>query len=250
MKCYGATDIGLVRSTNQDSYVIASNETGDVFAIVCDGIGGGNSGDVASQTAIQYFSEVFSVTKGFKDEEEALTWVRFQIRKANDTIFALASTKKEYQGMGTTMVGVLILPFGQYIINIGDSRAYGYFMDHSFHCLTQDHTLVRDMLNHGELTEEEAVNHPKRNMLTNALGIWGNVRIDLTRIDDPVDTFLLCSDGLHGYVSMEILQQVILDTSLTLQAKSKKLMNLALLQGGYDNITLVMIQQEAGDSRE
>ena len=75
MKCYGATDIGLVRSSNQDSYVIATNEAGDVFALVCDGIGGGNSGDVASQTAIHYFSEVFSSNRGFRDEQEALTWI-------------------------------------------------------------------------------------------------------------------------------------------------------------------------------
>ena len=102
MKCFGATDTGLVRANNQDSYVIASNEVGDVFALVCDGIGGGNSGDVASQTAIQYFSEVFSANKGFKDEEEALTWLRYQIRKANDTVFTLSTTRREYQGMGTT----------------------------------------------------------------------------------------------------------------------------------------------------
>ena len=121
MKCYGATDIGLVRSSNQDSYVIATNEAGDVFALVCDGIGGGNSGDVASQTAIHYFSEVFSSNRGFRDEQEALTWIRYQVRKANDEIFSLASTKKEYQGMGTTLTGVLLIPQGSYVVNIGDS---------------------------------------------------------------------------------------------------------------------------------
>ena len=249
MKCFGATDTGLVRANNQDSYVIASNEVGDVFALVCDGIGGGNSGDVASQTAIQYFSEVFSANKGFKDEEEALTWLRYQIRKANDTVFTLSTTRREYQGMGTTLVGVLLIPQGSYVINVGDSRAYASFQDDSFRCLTQDHTLVQDMVNHGELSEEEMMNHPKRNMLTNALGIWSNIRIDLTRIDDPADTFLLCSDGLHGYVPDSVIAKVMLDSRQTLQAKSKQLMNLALLQGGYDNITIILIQKEAGDKR-
>lgn len=249
MKCFGATDIGLVRSSNQDSYVIASNEAGDVFALVCDGIGGGNSGDVASQTAIQYFSEVFSTNKGFKDEEEALTWMRFHIRKANDAIFTLAATKKEYQGMGTTMVGVLLIPEGRYVINIGDSRVYATFSDGSFRCLTQDHTLVQELVNHGELKPEEIASHPKRNMLTNALGIWDNVRIDLLRVEDVVDTFLLCSDGLHGYVPEPILSRIMQDPRLTLQGKSKQLMNIALLQGGYDNITIILIQTEEGDPR-
>ena len=249
MKCFGATDTGLVRACNQDSYVIASNEVGDVFALVCDGIGGGNSGDVASQTAIQYFSEVFSANQGFKDEEEALTWLRYQVRKANDTVFTLSTTRKDYQGMGTTLVGVLLIPQGSYVINIGDSRAYASFQDGSFRCLTQDHTLVQELVNHGELSEEEMMNHPKRNMLTNALGIWSNIRIDLTRIDDPVDTFLLCSDGLHGYVPDSVIAKVMLDSRQTLQGKSKQLMNLALLQGGYDNITIILIQKEAGDKR-
>ncbi len=230
MKCFGATDTGLVRANNQDSYVIASNEVGDVFTLVCDGIGGGNSGDVASQTAIQYFSEVFSANKGFKDEEEALTWLRYQIRKANDTVFSLSTTRREYQGMGTTLVGVLLIPQGSYVINVGDSRAYASFQDGSFRCLTQDHTLVQDMVNHGELSEEEMMNHPTRN-------------------DDPADTFLLCSDGLHGYVPDSVIAKVMLDSRQTLQAKSKQLMNLALLQGGYDNITIILIQKEAGDKR-
>ena len=93
------------------------------------------------------------------------------------------------------------------------------------------------------------MNHPKRNMLTNALGIWSNIRIDLTRIDDLADTFLLCSDGLHGYVPDSVIAKVMLDSRQTLQAKSKQLMNLALLQGGYDNITIILIQKEAGDKR-
>ena len=102
---------------------------------------------------------------------------------------------------------------------------------------------------HHIMSEEEMMNHPKRNMLTNALGIWSNIRIDLTRIDDPVDTFLLCSDGLHGYVPDSVIAKVMLDSRQTLQAKSKQLMNLALLQGGYDNITIILIQKEAGDKR-
>ena len=249
MKCYGATDIGLVRSSNQDSYVIATNEAGDVFALVCDGIGGGNSGDVASQTAIHYFSEVFSSNCGFRDEQEALTWIRYQVRKANDEIFSLASTKKEYQGMGTTLTGVLLIPQGSYVVNIGDSRVYAVFADQQFRCLTQDHTLVQDLVNHGELTPEQVKNHPQRNMLTNALGIWSNIRVDISRIEDPVRLFLICSDGLHGYVPDSVIGRILTDERLPLQSRCKQLMNLALQQGGYDNITIILIQKEEGDRR-
>ena len=91
--------------------------------------------------------------------------------------------------------------------------------------------------------------HPKRNMLTNALGIWSNIRIDCERITDQAEVFLLCSDGLHGYVPDEVIAKVLLDERLSLQNRSKQLMNLALLQGGYDNITIILIQKEEGDCR-
>ena len=249
MKCFGATDTGLVRPSNQDSYVIATNEAGDVFAMVADGIGGGNSGDVASQTAVQYFSDVFSQNKGFRDEEEALTWLKYHIRKANEEIFCLSTTRKDYKGMGTTLVGILMIPQGCYVVNVGDSRGYATLKDGSFIRLTQDHTLVQEMLSRGEITEEQMKNHPKRNMLTNALGIWSNIRIDCDRIDDDAQILLLCSDGLHGYVQDEVIAKVLRDEKLSLQNRGKQLMNLALFQGGYDNITIILIQKEAGDQR-
>lgn len=250
MKVIGITDRGLVRSNNQDSYVLATNEKGELLALVCDGIGGNNSGDVASQEAIQYFSDAFSKNRGFKDVQDVQTWLLYHARKANDAVFSKSVTKKEYYGMGTTLVGILISRVGYFSINIGDSRAYAYNIFDEFYCLTVDHTLVRDMLNHGEITVEQMKNHPKKNVLTNALGIWNDVRADIQQIHDEVKIFLVCSDGLHGYVDEQKIAAVLADDDLPLQKKAKRLMNAALFAGGLDNITILLIETEGGVANE
>lgn len=249
MKCFGATDTGLVRKTNQDSYIIAYNEIGDVLALVCDGIGGGNSGDVASYQAISYISEVFQANNGFKDCTDIETFLKFHIRKANENIFSMSTTSKEYKGMGTTITGILISKIATYTINIGDSRVYGVIND-TVKQLTIDHTLVNDLIKSGEITTEEAKNHPKKNYLTNALGIWATCNLDIKRINEKYKTYLVCSDGLYGYVEEHILNKVLLNKKLTLQNKSKLLMNQALMNGGFDNITEVLIQMEEGEGHD
>lgn len=247
MKWYGATDIGLKRKVNQDSYVIASNDHGDVLALICDGIGGGKSGDVASGQAIQYFSEVFSQSDSFKDEQEVKNWITFHVQKANDAVFTLSTTDIAYQGMGTTLVGTLISHVGTFILNVGDSRAYGSFVNREFSLLTEDHTLLQDLINKGEVSLEEAKAHPKRHLLTNALGIWDKTKVDIKKIDKPVDSLLICSDGLHGYVDHETMKTIILDPFLPIQQKSKKLMSCALEAGGFDNITIIIIEMEGDE---
>lgn len=244
MRFFGATDTGLVRKSNQDSYITAFNETGDVFVIVCDGIGGNQSGDVASMTAINYLSDAFSSTGGFQSEKELLEWLKLHLSKANDEIFSLAATRREYQGMGTTLVGLLLSNQGQYVVNLGDSRCYALFESGVFQCCTVDHNLMNDLLRSGEVTLEEARSNKKKNYLTNALGIWNNVKADVFRIKDPVVRFLICSDGLHGYVKEEIIASIMKQPQLSLQSRNKKLMDAALKAGGYDNITVVLVEME------
>lgn len=248
MRYYGVTDKGLVRKSNQDNYIITTNKSGDVFAIVCDGIGGGRAGDVASKMAIEYFSEIFSTNEGFSDIEEAKTWVRYHISKCNERVYIKSSTTNVYKGMGTTLTAVLISKVGKLIINIGDSRVYGVDSYGNFVQLTQDHTLVSDMLRHGEITEQEAINHPKKNVLTNALGVWSNVRVDIEHYPYHLCDILLCSDGLFGYVKHEVIENVMLTDELTTTLKARKLLNVALKAGGYDNITIIIIELKAGDN--
>ena len=238
MRCYGVIDKGLVRKTNQDNYIIAGNEVGDVFAVVCDGIGGGNGGDVASKMAIDYFSEVFSNHRGFKDLEDATTWIRYHVAQANERIYIRASQVKDYKGMGTTLVACLVSKVGTLVVNVGDSRCYGVIND-TLTQITRDHNLVNDLLDRGEITPEEAKTHPKRHVLTNALGVWSTCRIDIYQVSQPLKGYLLCSDGLYGYVSHTEIEKVITGSSMTSGYKARKLLNLALKAGGYDIIWLI-----------
>ena len=131
MKYFGITDRGKLRRTNQDNYVIASNASGDVFAIVCDGIGGGKGGDVASRLAVSHFSMAFSLADSFENETEVRRWLSLEIPAANTEIYETGIHTPGLKGMGTTMTGVLISRAGRFVLNIGDSRTYAYYKDHS-----------------------------------------------------------------------------------------------------------------------
>lgn len=241
MKYYGITDKGLRRKSNQDSYVIATNENGDIFAIVADGIGGNRGGDIASHMAVAHFSKEFSETNGFQNLLEAKRWIQTNVTIANSAIFNYGIDHPELKGMGTTLCGIMITSVGRLIVNIGDSRAYAWKNEGRFVQLTMDHSLVNDMLMHGEITNEEAKNFPKKNVLTNALGVWETVRSDITEENDDIDGYMICSDGLHGYVSEEVIKKTILDDQLDTALKARKLLKEALNAGGYDNITVVLI---------
>lgn len=241
MKYYGITDKGLHRKSNQDSYVIATNVNGDIFAIVADGIGGNRGGDIASRMAVAHFSKEFSETKGFRDIKEARRWIQVNVTIANSAIFNYGVEHPELKGMGTTFCGVMITSVGRLVVNIGDSRTYAWTAQGRFLQLTMDHSLVNDMLMHGEITKEEAVNFPKKNVLTNALGVWETVRSDIDMHNEDVNGFMICSDGLHGYVPEELIRTIILHDQMDPALKARRLLKAALDAGGYDNITVVLI---------
>lgn len=249
MKYYGITNKGLVRKNNQDSYVIATNQANDLFAIVADGIGGNYGGDIASRMTVRFFSKVFSETEQFQNESEATRWIVSAINACNLQIFEYGQTHEKLKGMGTTFCGVMITKFGKLVVNIGDSRAYAWFHDGSFKQLTTDHSLVNDMLMHGELTPEEAKNYPKKNVLTNALGVWESVRGDIDLHVEEMDGLLLCSDGLHGYVDEKNIRNIILSRKSDPALRARSLMKSALDAGGYDNVTVILIDLE-GDNYE
>ncbi len=249
MKYYGITDKGLVRKSNQDSYVIAANSANDFFAIVADGIGGNLGGDIASRMAVRFFSKAFSETEQFTDPEIAKRWIESAVNACNSQIYEYGLKNPKFKGMGTTFCGVMFTSFGKLIVNIGDSRAYGWFPDGRFKLLTNDHSLVNDMLQHGELTPEEAKNYPRKNVLTNALGVWQNVRSDIDLHQEEISGLLLCSDGLHGYVEEEVIQNIILSKQSDPSLRCRKLLKAALDTGGYDNVTIIVIDLE-GDNYE
>lgn len=247
MKYYGITDRGLVRKNNQDSYVIATNEADDVFAIVADGIGGNSGGDIASGITVSMFSRAFSENRGFESLTSAKKWIENMIDEVNHEIYSYGLNHPEVKGMGTTLSGVMITPLGKLVVNIGDSRTYAWWNTGRFTQITTDHSLVNDMIMHGELTPEEAKKSPRKNVLTNALGVWESVRGDITVHQENMDGILICSDGLHGYVDEKVIQSILLNPDIDPSLRTRNLMKAALDAGGYDNVTVVLIDLEEKD---
>lgn len=244
MKYYGMTDRGKLRKNNQDSYSIATSETGDVFAMVCDGIGGGRGGDVASRMAVTHFSRSFATHRPFRDSEDLRCWLLKEINRANRDIFLAGGRIPQLKGMGTTLTGVLLTSVGRFIVNIGDSRTYSFDEHGALKQLTEDHTLVNEMLKHGELTKEQAQSYPKKNVLTNALGVWEHVRADILRFETEVKGFLICSDGLHGYVDEAVISTIVAREDTDPALRVRHLYTAAMEAGGYDNVTVILIDLE------
>lgn len=239
---YGCiSDIGLVREKNQDSYLVVENKYGDFLAIVADGIGGGKAGEVASGETVKYFNEIFKESGPFEAIDDAIEFLNYHIEKVNKTVYELSLTNEDYHGMGTTLTGILITKNGNISLNVGDSRVYG-FIDSKMFKLTTDHTLVNQMLEKGQINYEESLNHPKRHYLVKAIGIFDYMRGDVHKVKD-MDYYLICSDGLHGYVSDEEITELINDEDKSVDDKVIELKDTALLKGGYDNITVILIKK-------
>ncbi|MDO4500175.1 MAG: protein phosphatase 2C domain-containing protein [Erysipelotrichaceae bacterium] len=241
LKYYAKTDIGLHRSCNQDSYITITNNFGDFLALVCDGIGGGKAGDVASGEFVSYFERIFKDSGPFTSLEMAKEYITYYLRMANRHVYELSLTSKSLYGMGTTVTGILITSFGTLSINLGDSRVYGV-LDKRLFRLTNDHTLVNQMLMNGEITYEESINHPKKHFLVKAAGVFEEIDFDVHKVKD-MKYYLICSDGLCGYVKDDELLNIVDSYEYdTCRQKCDELVNLALLKGGYDNITVVVVE--------
>lgn len=234
------SDIGLIREKNQDSFLAIENKHGDLLAIVADGIGGGRAGEVASSEAVKYFNEIFKDSGPFSSGEDVKAFLEFHINECNKKVYELSVSDKKYFGMGTTVTGLIISSSGNYTLNCGDSRVYGFIDNKSFK-LTNDHTLVNQMIEKGQISYEEAQNHPKKHYLVKAIGIFDFVKSDIHKVKN-MDYYLVCSDGLHSYVSDEEIIDIVYKEELSIEEKVDELKNLALLKGGYDNITIVLVK--------
>lgn len=241
MDFYGVSDVGLVRKSNQDRFVITTNQNGALMAVVCDGIGGGKAGDVASEAAISYIENTFQKAKDWISNEEMEGWIYTQLRNVNDEVFTKACLNEAYKGMGTTLVGFILTDEACRVMHVGDSRCYGLIHD-EFKQLTTDHNYINELLKNGVLSREQAMKHPKRNYLTNAIGIYNQIRIDLVEVPNDFEALLLCSDGLHGIVAANKIEMV-LRQPWSAEKKCELLLDLAKQYGGNDNITVVIVQK-------
>lgn len=240
-KAIGRTDRGIIRDSNQDQYAIVKDENG-LFAVVCDGIGGHAGGGKASSLVTKFIKKNFKNHPDFNDYESIESYILELLEKANKNLIEHALDKPELEGMGTTLVGVYVSDSFRVLINIGDSRCYGV-KDDQFVLLSDDHSYVNELVKLGKITENQAKVHPYRNMLTNALGISDTLHVDISRIDEIYPQYLLCSDGLHGYVKEHVISDVLFsDVSIT--KKVEALIKKANDVGGFDNVTIVVVSDE------
>lgn len=238
MRVYSGTDIGRRRSVNQDYVYVSETPVGNLpnLFIVADGMGGHNAGDFASAFAVRVMVDSVKEDADFNPVKV----IRHGIEVANHELIEQAKKSEERKGMGTTMVVATVVGNYVYVANVGDSRLY--VVGDRITQITKDHSLVQEMVRMGELTEEDARNHPDKNIITRALGAEETVNIDFFDFRlEKNSNILMCSDGLSNMVSNEEIQNIIQNKS-EIQEKGETLLGLANEHGGKDNIAVVLIE--------
>ena len=241
MKLAGKTDVGSVRPENQDDYRAGELNSDAAWGLVCDGMGGAKSGNVASSLAVEGFTdEVRRTQRPGMTPEKAAAMLRSALELSNSAVYEQSQLSDDFTGMGTTLVAALVRGLRVEIVNIGDSRAYHLGAD-GIRCVTVDHSLVELMVQRGELTHEQAKNHPSKNLITRAVGTEKQVAADVFSLTaEPGDCLLLCSDGLSNQMAdQEILFEVVHGAQKT--DCCQRLLDIAKSRGAPDNVTSVLI---------
>lgn len=238
MKVAYQTDIGHQRKENQDRVAKFTAPDGTLLVVVADGIGGSRSGDVAAQITVDHLGRQFQAASP-NSSLEAIRWFAREVQLINDEILQKSTKNPKYQGMGTTLVAAIIFDQAMVVANIGDSRGY-VLHDNLLTQVTIDHSLVNELVKHGDITEEEARNYPQNNIITRAIGVSADARIEVNRFDlGAGDQILLCSDGLSKMITREQMMGV-LESDLSLTEKCSQLIKMANEAGGPDNITVLI----------
>ena len=239
MDSYYLTDTGRVREHNEDSVTIIKNLNDEYLLAVADGMGGHKAGEVASSLVINHLTKAFMEMEKLGDKASTVKWLRKQIEDINNEIFEYTSSHPESKGMGSTLV--LAIYSKEYLLfgNIGDSSGF-VFKDNELFKITKDHTLVNLLVKNGELTPEEAKNHPKKNILMRALGANNPIEIDIFDVDDEIEGIVLCSDGLTAMLNNTQIEKVLLQEG-PLEEKVIKLIRKANIRGGTDNISIACL---------
>jgi len=241
MQAWGLTEAGMVRTQNQDYYLIQKLSRDQLLVIVCDGMGGARSGNIASKMAVETFSEEIkrTVRSGMKPDKIDLM-LQAAVELANKAVFEQSQLSEEYKGMGTTLVAAFFQKDHVTVVNVGDSRAY-LFNREGVSAVTTDHSLVELMVQRGELTRETAKTFPGKNLITRAVGTEETVECDLFHLQlSKGDSILLCSDGLSNLLSdQEMLFEVV--HGVNKSDCCQRLMNIANYRGSPDNVTIALI---------
>ncbi len=240
MEVFSKSDIGLVRTQNQDDCRFGVISPSCVWAVVCDGMGGANGGNIASATAVEYISQ--EIEKMYSDDltkAELSTLMTEIVSQANQKLFEMAQTDIELTGMGTTCEFVLVKDTRVHVVHVGDSRTYA-IRGGKIKQLTEDHSVVQEMVRRGEITFEEAQTHPNKNFITRALGIKPEVHLDYIEANFIYgDVLLICSDGLSNCVTTGDMVKICHENRG--EGLIQKLVDKAKDGGGSDNITVTVI---------
>lgn len=239
------TDPGKIREHNEDSVTALKNASGEVLMAVADGMGGHRGGEIASSIAISHIGKRFSGISSIGNKEDAINWIKDVVSEANVLIYKYTSENPESTGMGTTLVLSVLTKNFLLFGNIGDSSGY-VFRNEKLHKVTTDHTLVNLLVKSGELTEEEAKNHPRKNVLMKALGATTKVEMDIIEVESDVDGIMLCSDGLTNMLDDEQIAKVLSENN-SIEEKLNKLIVKCNNRGGTDNISVAYLIMKDGE---
>ncbi len=240
MNIYSQSDIGMKRSSNQDYCMTGVFTDGAVWAIVCDGMGGANGGSTASRVAAENISE--TLKSGYREDmtpEELRSLMQLSVEYANRAVYEISRHVAGLEGMGTTVVCAVVKKQRAHIVHAGDSRAY-ICSDEGVRQVTTDHSMVQQLVDMGEITREQARQHPHRNMITRALGTEPTLRTDYNTVEfEDGARLVLCTDGMSNYVSDDELLEFIRYNKC--EELTEKLVDFSKRSGGSDNITVVVI---------
>lgn len=242
------TDKGKTRFNNEDACFVMLH---DKVFVIADGVGGGNSGEIASRTAVSQAANFVldNPIESCKDENELKIYLQSCVDHINKNVYQKSKAHIENDGMATTLVMAYLSKGNLYIINVGDSRAYIY-RNQQLVQITEDHTYVNSLVKAGLISEEEAKTHENRNMITRAIGLEETVDADFFKIAlDKDDIVLICTDGLHGELSTNTIAKV-LDEDMSMSETCGKLISLANQNGGKDNITVISLKVTEEDLYE
>lgn len=242
MRIAGITDIGMSRENNQDTFEYGCLTDDVGYALVCDGMGGENGGDIASKMAKDII--VSRLKQGYlpnMDTNQIRNLLLTAISAANAEIHLKATEEKQLAGMGTTVVAVILQGNIAYISHVGDSRAY-LLRENTLSQVTTDHSIVQELISQGKLSEDDAEEYPHKNLLTRAVGAHKSVSVDYLELEmQKADKLLLCTDGLSNFCSIEEMTRILEENDP--EVSCKKLIDVACDAGGLDNITAIVITE-------
>lgn len=234
IRAWSESDVGCVRAHNEDFCLIQVRPDISV-AIICDGMGGANAGELASRLAAETFMESLFELNDTPEER-----LRYALERANQEVYCFGWEHPDCRGMGTTLVASVAIGNEVYILNVGDSRAYRV-QKNGIYQITRDHSLVEELVRIGQITREQAKTHPRKNIITRALGTEREVEGDLfIHKAVPGELILMCSDGLSNELSdQELWDYTIMGDPET---ACKRLIDAALVRGAHDNVTAALIE--------